>query len=60
MSQSTAGTAGVSRRELIDHSAAGVGIINNTITGRYGAGDTEWEAREVRSKKNSKCLISQI
>lgn len=47
MSQSTAGTGGVSRRELIDHTAVGVGIINNTITARYGTGDTEWEAREV-------------
>ncbi|KAM7356906.1 coiled-coil domain-containing protein 102B [Cochliomyia hominivorax] len=51
MSQSTAGTGGVSRRELIDHTAVGVGIINNTITARYGAGDTEWEARESQRQR---------
>lgn len=53
MSQSTAGTGGVSRRDLMDHNAVGVGIINNTITGRYGSGDTEWEAREVSFIKKS-------
>lgn len=47
MSQSTSGTGGVNRRELIEHASVGVGIINNTITARYGSSDTEWEAREV-------------
>ncbi|KAL9902931.1 coiled-coil domain-containing protein 102A isoform X2 [Glossina fuscipes] len=35
----------------MDGSAGSAGIINNTISGRYMSGDTEWEARESQRQR---------